>query len=68
MKFYHKLTYPEKFKRTLYAGIPLLLVSSIIIFILAPTTAEKITIPAILLVIWLIQLMYTFQKSKKTEQ
>ncbi|AXK21478.1 hypothetical protein DPQ31_28815 [Bacillus sp. COPE52] len=64
MKFYHKLSYSEKFKRTINFGIPILIISSIIIFYLAPTTKEKIIVPIILLIIWLIQLLYTYKKSK----
>mgnify|MGYP003483802079 FL=1 len=64
MNLYHKLSYGKKFKRTLYAGIVLLLLTSTVIFIVAPTTMEKIVIPFVLLIIWLIQLGYTYKKSK----
>lgn len=64
MKSYHKLTYREKFFRTIYFGIPILIITSIIIFFLASTIWEKIFIPLGLLVMWLVQLTYTYKKSK----
>lgn len=67
-KFYHNLTYKEKMKRTLSAGVPMLIGGSIIIIFLAPNITEKIVGPIILFIIWLIQLIYTYKKSTTSEE
>ncbi len=67
MTFYHKLSYYGKLKRTLTAGIPILIVTSVLIICLAPTTTQKIVVPTILLIIWIIQTVYTYRKSKLEE-
>lgn len=65
MKPYYKLSYKEKFKRTIYAGIPILLLSTINIFYFAPTIKQKVIVPLILLLIWIVQLIYTYKKPKE---
>lgn len=62
MKLYHKLSYEEKFKRTIYVGMPLLIVVSIIVFYLASTTLEKVLVPLFLFLVWIVQMLYTYKK------
>lgn len=65
---YHKLTYTQKFKRTLYAGLPILIFLTLFIFLTVTSPLEKILVPLLLLIMFLAQLLYTYKKSQSEHQ
>lgn len=63
---YWRLSYRRKFIRTLWM-IPFLLVAIVLIFVSPRNIIYPVAVSIILFVIFLVQLIYTYKKWKRTE-